>query len=60
MPPPKKAAAAATSSQVHVVLGTDDARVKEAAMKIVQRLTPPDAGDFANEIIDLFSKESKS
>jgi DNA polymerase-3 subunit delta len=52
MPPPKKAAAAATSSQVHVVLGTDDARVKEAAMKIVQRLTPPDAGDFANEIIE--------
>lgn len=49
MPPPKKAA---TASQVHVVLGTDDARVKETAMLIMQRLTPPDAGDFANEIIE--------
>jgi len=47
VPPPKKAPA---SSQVHVVLGSDDARVKEAALQIVRRLTPPDAGDFANEI----------
>ena len=47
MPPPKKSAPA-TSSQVHVVMGTDDARVKEAAMRIVQKITPPDAGDFAN------------
>lgn len=53
MPPAKKAASpATTSSQVHVVLGTDDARVKEAAMKRVQQLTPPDAGEFANEIIE--------
>lgn len=49
MPPPKKTA---TASQVHVVLGSDDARVKEAALQIVRRLTPPDAGDFANEIIE--------
>jgi DNA polymerase III subunit delta len=49
MPPPKKTA---SSSQVHVVLGSDDARVKEAAMQIVRRLTPPDAGEFANEIIE--------
>jgi DNA polymerase-3 subunit delta len=49
MPPPKKTA---TASQVHAVLGTDDARVKEVAMQIVQRLTPPDAGEFANEIIE--------
>jgi DNA polymerase-3 subunit delta len=50
--PPAKKTAATSSSQVHVVLGTDDARVKEAAMQIVQRLTPPDAGEFANEIIE--------
>ncbi|HRJ09477.1 MAG TPA: DNA polymerase III subunit delta [Prosthecobacter sp.] len=50
MPAPKKSASAA--SQIHVVLGTDDARVKEAAMQIVRRLTPPDAGEFANEIIE--------
>ncbi len=53
MPPPKKAATpSSSSSQVHVVLGTDDARVKEAAMQIVQRITPADAGDFANETIE--------
>ena len=51
MPPPKKSAPA-TSSQVHVVMGTDDARVKESAMRIVQKITPPDAGDFANEVIE--------
>jgi len=49
MPAPKKSV---TTGQVHVVLGTDDARVKEAAMQIVQRITPPDAGDFANETIE--------
>lgn len=49
VPPPKKTA---TANQVHVVLGSDDARVKEAALQIVRRLTPPDAGDFANEIIE--------
>lgn len=49
MPAPKKSIA---TSQVHVVIGTDDARVKEAAMQIVRKLTPPDAGDFANEIIE--------
>ena len=50
--PPAKKSASAPSGQVHVVIGTDDARVKEAAMQIVQRLTPPDAGEFANEIIE--------
>ncbi|HYF37377.1 MAG TPA: DNA polymerase III subunit delta, partial [Prosthecobacter sp.] len=49
MPPPKKTV---TTSQVHVVLGTDDARVKETAMQIVQRLTPPEASEFANEVIE--------
>ena len=51
MPPPKKTAAA-VASNVHVIIGTDEARVKEGALKLVQRLTPADAGDFANDIID--------
>lgn len=38
--------------QVHVVIGSDDARVKDAAMQLVRKLTPADAGDFANEIIE--------
>jgi DNA polymerase-3 subunit delta len=50
MPPPKKSAP--SSSQFHAVIGTDEARVKEAAMKIVQRISPPDSGDFGNEIIE--------
>lgn len=49
MPAPKKSA---SNSPVHVIVGTDDARVKEAAMQRVQQLTPPDAGEFANEIIE--------
>ncbi len=49
MPPPKKAA---TNSPLHVILGTDDARVKEMAMKMVQQLTPPGADEFANEIVE--------
>lgn len=49
MPSAKKSP---TTHQVHVVIGTDDARVKEAAMQLVRKLTPPDAGDFANEFIE--------
>ncbi len=48
MPPPKKTVA----SQVNVLLGSDEARVKEAALLLVRSLTPPDAGDFSNDIID--------
>ncbi len=48
MPPPKKK----TTSQVNVLLGSDEARVKEAALALVRSLTPPDAGDFSNDIID--------
>jgi len=51
MPPPKKIAASAASN-IHAILGTDEARVKEAALKLVQRLTPPDAGDFSNDVIE--------
>lgn len=49
MPPPRKSTAA---SNIHAFLGTDEGRVKEAALKLVQRFTPPDAGDFANDVID--------
>ena len=49
MPPPKKATA---NSQVTVFIGSDEGRVKEAALSLVRKLTPPDAGDFSNDIID--------
>ncbi|MBB5034603.1 DNA polymerase III subunit delta [Prosthecobacter vanneervenii] len=48
MPPPKKP----NASQVNVILGSDEARVKETALMLVRSLTPPDAGDFSNDIID--------
>jgi DNA polymerase-3 subunit delta len=33
-------------------MGSDEARVKEAALLLVRSLTPPEAGDFSNDIID--------
>lgn len=48
MPPPKTAPAAA----FHVYMGSDEARVKEAALMKVRQLTPKDAGDFSNDVID--------
>jgi DNA polymerase III subunit delta len=51
MPPPKKAPAP-SNSNIHVIIGSDEARVKEVALKLVQKLTPPDAGDFSNDVIE--------
>lgn len=49
MPAPRKAAA---STSIFAILGTDEAKMKEAALRLVQRLSPADAGEFANDIID--------
>lgn len=49
MPPPKKTA---THANLIAVVGTDDLRVKEAALKFSRELSPPDAGEFGNDIID--------
>ena len=51
MPPPKKAAAAAASNFV-AVLGTDEALMKEAALRLSRELSPPDAGDFGVDIVE--------
>ena len=51
MPPPKKASPA-PAGNVFAFIGTDEARVKEAALLLVRKLTPPDAGDFSNDIIE--------
>ena len=50
MPAPKKSSP--VSANVHAILGTDEARVKEATLALVQRLTPADSGDFGNDVID--------
>ena len=46
---PKEAAVAAN---VWAWVGTDDLRVKEAALKKARDLTPPEAGEFGLEIIE--------
>lgn len=48
MPPPKTT----TEAAFHVYMGSDEARVKEAALMKVRQLTPKDAGDFSNDVID--------
>lgn len=48
MPPRKRP----TAANIFIFAGSDEARVKEAALRHVQKLTPPDAGDFSNDIID--------
>lgn len=40
------------AANVHFVFGTDEAQVKEAALALVQRLTPPGTGDFGTDIVD--------
>lgn len=41
-----------TAANIHVFTGSDDGRVAEAAMLAAKRLTPPDAGDFGQDIVD--------
>lgn len=48
--PPKKSAAPA--SNFIAVLGTDEALMKEAAIRLSRELTPPDAGDFGVDLIE--------
>ncbi|WP_218281237.1 hypothetical protein, partial [Verrucomicrobium spinosum] len=52
MPPSKKAASAAAATNFTVVMGTDDARMKEAALKLSREQTPADAGDFGVDMIE--------
>jgi len=49
MPPPKKAAA---SANVVAILGTDDLRVKEAALKLSREMAPEDTSGFGPDIIE--------
>jgi len=50
MPAPKKAAT--SNSQHHAIIGTDEGRVKEVALRLVQQLAPADSGDFGTEIVE--------
>jgi DNA polymerase-3 subunit delta len=53
----RKSASSSNSSSgsapnVHAVLGSDDGRVKETAIKLVQKFSSPDGGEFSNDVID--------
>ena len=53
--PAKKATsskASAVSANVWAYVGTDDLRVKEAALVKARELSPPDAGEFGLEIVE--------
>ncbi|MFM7180402.1 MAG: DNA polymerase III subunit delta [Verrucomicrobiales bacterium] len=44
--------ASGTAKNIHVFTGSDEGRVAEAALLAARRLTPPDAGDFGQDIVD--------
>jgi DNA polymerase-3 subunit delta len=48
----KRKEATAKASNVHFLHGTDEAQVKEAAIRLARRLSPPEGGDFGTEIVD--------
>jgi DNA polymerase III subunit delta len=50
--PPKKTAAASKTSQIFAVVGSDESAVKTRARALAQQLTPKDAGDFGQDLID--------
>ena len=50
--PPKKTAAASKTAQIFAVLGSDESVVKTRARALAQQLTPKDAGDFGQDLID--------
>ncbi len=39
------------ANNIHAILGTDEGRVKEAALNLSKKLAPVDAGDFGLEIV---------
>ena len=47
-----KAKTKATSTEIHAILGSDEAEVKRVAAELASNLAPRDAGDFGLEIID--------
>ncbi|MFZ4763696.1 MAG: DNA polymerase III subunit delta [Roseimicrobium sp.] len=52
MPAPRKASPSTRASNFVAILGTDEARMKEAALKLSQELAPADAGDFGVDVIE--------
>jgi len=45
---------------IYLIHGTDEAQVQSAARKLFNELSPPDADDFANDIVDGIADNSES
>ena len=59
MPAKKKSATKSQlATNLFAVLGNDEALVKEEALKLCNKLSAPDAGDFGNDVIDGVSENS--
>jgi len=54
----KSASKAKKASNLFAVLGNDEALVKEEALKLCNKHSAPDAGDFGNDVIDGVSENS--
>lgn len=52
--------AASPASHIHVFTGSDEARVAEAALAAARKLTPPDAGDFGQDIVDGLAENAEA
>jgi DNA polymerase-3 subunit delta len=50
--PAKRKEAIVKAANLHFLHGTDEAQVKEAAMRLARDLSPPAGGDFGTEIVD--------
>jgi DNA polymerase-3 subunit delta len=50
--PKAKTKTSTSASNIHVVVGSDEAEVKRVAAELAVKLSPPDAGEFGLEVID--------
>ena len=61
--PRKSSAASGTSTgsspNIHAVIGSDEGKVKEEALKLVQKFTTPGNEDFGNDVIDGTAENSE-
>jgi DNA polymerase-3 subunit delta len=57
--PASSGATKGSMPNVHAVLGSDDGKVKEAAMRLVQQHTTPGNDDFGNDVIDGTAENSE-
>ena len=57
--PSASASSAGTAPNIHAVLGTDEGKVKEVALRLVQQFTVPGSDDFGNDVIEGTAENSE-